>query len=224
VSEPAIQDQVERIQGNTYRDLSTVVLIPALSSGGSRRAGVMPRVFVTWLAMHRPMNHPVHWTVVDDDEVGVAYERAFERIVDDSRFNGWSFALTLETDNLPPPDGLMTLYESMDQYDVIGGLYWTKSQHSVPLVLGDPSEPNDYTPQLPLEDQVQPCNGLGMGFTLFRLSMFRDRRWKRPWFETRPQCSSDITFFKQARQLGFRVACDTRVQVGHYDDITGQIM
>ena len=37
--------------------------------------------------------------------------------------------LTLEDDNLPPPDGLLRLYESIEAgpYDAVGGLYWTRA-------------------------------------------------------------------------------------------------
>jgi hypothetical protein len=71
-----------------------------------------------------------------------------------------------------------------------------------------------------------------MGFTLFQLEVFRDARIKRPWFKTlqgnRPSgepwlITQDLYFFGQLRELGYRVACDTRVKVGHYDVGTGVV-
>jgi hypothetical protein len=69
---------------------------------------------------------------------------------------------------------------------------------------------------------VQPCNGLGMGFTLFRMSMLKDARLPRPLFKTQQglglgSMTQDLYFFNNARELGYTIASDNRVRVGHYD-------
>jgi hypothetical protein len=60
-----------------------------------------------------------------------------------------------------------------------------------------------------------------MGFTLFRLSLFKDERLRRPWFKTlagkEGVGTQDLQFWGNARQFGYRCAVDTRVLVGHYD-------
>jgi hypothetical protein len=44
----------------------------------------------------------------------------------------------------------------------------------------------------------------------------------RPWFETRQrtgECwTQDLLFYFTAAKYGFKVACDTRVKVGHLAD------
>ena len=46
--------------------------------------------------------------------------------------------LTVEQDNLPPQDGIMKLYESIEEgFDVVSGLYWTKGDAGQPMIYGD---------------------------------------------------------------------------------------
>lgn len=98
---------------------------------------------------------------------------------------------------------------------------------------GNPMEiPKNFRPQVPVEDNIQPCNGLGMGFTLFKLDIFRDTRLRRPWFRTAQDYNphsgtqlytQDLYFFENAGLHGYRFACDTRVKVGHYDSVSDKI-
>jgi hypothetical protein len=98
------------------------------------------------------------------------------------------------------------------------------------MIYGDPTGILNFMPQVPRVDAVQECNGLGMGFTLFRLDMFKDPAIPRPWFRTLQEWSpqnggraytQDLYFFQNARTAGYRMACDTRVKVGHLDPATG---
>jgi hypothetical protein len=133
----------------------------------------------------------------------------------------------MEEDNMPPPDGLIKLYESMDKYDVVSGLYFTKGPGGQPMIYGDPkSIPLNFIPQVPQLETVQECNGLGMGFNLFKMEIFKDPRVPKPWFKTQQEAISgvgvksytqDLYFFENIHKLGYKVACDTRVKVGHYD-------
>jgi hypothetical protein len=102
-----------------------------------------------------------------------------------------------------------------------------------PLIFGNPEEtPRTFFVQVPKEDTVQPCNGLGMGFTLFRLKMFREGKIKKPFFESVARLdedgnlttqSQDISFFSKACDAGYKMAVDTRVRVGHMDPETGKV-
>jgi hypothetical protein len=95
------------------------------------------------------------------------------------------------------------------------------------MIYGDPDVlPINYIPQLPRIEGVQRTNGLGMGFNLFRLEMFRDPKLERPLFKSQQEYmpgvgmraySQDLYFYERAGALGYRFACDTRVKVGHYD-------
>jgi hypothetical protein len=208
------------INSNTYRDLSTVWVTPA-------REGKldMQVVFQSWLSMLMPMNQKVMRLGIANGEVGKAYEAAVEMILRDPI--QWKYMLTLETDNLPPREGLLKLYESIEKFDAVGGLYWTKGEFGSPMIYGDPSKPGDFVPQVPEPDALQRCNGLGMGFTLFNLDMFR--KIPQPWFVSTEGIvhdelpTQDLFFFNKAAQAGYKFASDNRVRVGHIDFQTRKI-
>ena len=214
--DPAASRQRLR-KGKTYKDLSTVIVIPT--------RGVIPaRVVESWWGLMMPMNQKTTRMVVKGMEVGDAYNSAIEAILAHPELSKWQYVLTLEEDNLPPPDGLLKLYESIGDYDAVGGLYWTKGEGGQPMIYGSPEGILDFVPQLPQPDTLQECNGLGMGFTLFKLSVFR--KLEKPWFKTLQEWipgvggkgyTQDLYAFENMRKAGMRVASDTRVKVGHYD-------
>lgn len=211
--------QTRLMKGRSYKDLSTICIIPT-------RGIVSVRVLQSWFSLMQPMNQRFLRMFIQGDEVGQAYNNVIEAILADKVLSTWKYILTLEEDNAPPPDGLLKLYESMDKYSVVGGLYWTKGEGGQPMIYGDVNEmPKNFVPQLPLVDTLQPCNGLGMGFNLFRLDMFK--KLERPWFKTIQEYipgqgsrayTQDLYFYEQAARDGHRFACDTRVKVGHWDE------
>ena len=88
-----------------------------------------------------------------------------EYILGNEYLNKFKYILTIEEDNLPPGDGLLSLYKSIGEYDVVGGLYWGKGEKGFPMIFGDPnSEEADWAPQKPKAGEVQPARALGMGF------------------------------------------------------------
>lgn len=207
------------IKGNTYRDLSTIWITPT-------RGQLKPRVVTSWMTLMRPMNQQfIGPCFIEGDEVGVAYQKAFDMVLDHPELSKYRYVLTVEEDNLPPPDGLLKLYESIEQgYDCVGGLYWTKSEVGQPMIYGDPRVfPRNFVPQVPRLGEVQEANGLGMGFNLWRIESFKSklRDMPKPWFKTvqevSKQYTQDLWFYQEAAKFGFRVACDTKVLVGHMD-------
>ena len=208
-------------KAKSYRDLSTIIICPT--------RGVVPaKVVQSWMGLMRPMNQKVIGPLFAIGmEVGDAYTSMIAMILSNPDLANWKYILTIEEDNMPPADGLLKLYESMDTYDVVGGLYWTKGEGGQPMIYGDPNvQPLNFIPQIPQSETVQETNGLGMGFHLFKMDIFKDERVPRPWFRTVQEIvpgqgaktyTQDLYFFENIRKLGYRVACDTRVKVGHYD-------
>jgi hypothetical protein len=185
------------------------------------------RAVENWMGLMTPMNQKCVRLFVSGMEVGAAYTTAIETILAHPELSKWKYLLTLEEDNLPPPDGLLRLYESIDEFAAVGGLYWTKGlETGQPMIYGSGTGIVDFRPQVPRVDAVQKCWGLGMGFTLFDMRLFRDERIPRPWFETvqswDPQqggkgYTQDLHFFENVAKAGYKIACDTRVKVGHLD-------
>jgi hypothetical protein len=212
------------IRGRSYRDLSTICVVPT-------RGMIPSKVVQSWMNLAAPMNQKFMRLFIENMEVGDAYNHAIELILANDQLSKWKYVLTLEEDNCPSPDGLLKLYESIQKFDVVGGLYWVKGENGQPMIYGDPGVmPKNYIPQLPQLDTVQECNGLGMGFTLFKLDLFR--KVPKPWFKTLQEyapnqgmrmATQDLYFFQEASKYGGRFACDTRVRVGHWDN-DNQIM
>lgn len=208
------------IKGNTYRDLSTIWITPT-------RTNLKPRVVSSWMAVIKPMNQPFLGPLfLEGDEVGVAYQKGFDMVLDHPELSKWKYVLTVEEDNLPPADGLMKLYESIEKgYDCVAGIYWVKGEGGQPMIYGNPEiMPRNFVPQIPKLDTLQHCNGLGMGFNLWRIESFRSKLkdMPKPWFRTvqekNAQFTQDLWFYNEAAKHGWKCACDTRVKTGHIDD------
>jgi len=205
----------------SYKDLSTVILTP--TRGGR---SLCPRFVSAIAGLMRPMNQQVFGPVfLSGMEVGHAFNSGIEMIMNNPNLSKFKYILTVEDDNIPPPDGLLKLYESIGDFDAVGGLYWTKGEGGQPMIYGAPNQsPMNFIPQQVVDNSVQQCNGLGMGFTLFKTDVFR--KLEKPWFETKQswdpnsgvKCyTQDLWAFERMAKAGMRVACDTRVKVGHLD-------
>lgn len=217
-----IDKSVDRLEkAKTYRDLSTIIICPT-------RGQIPARVVQSWMGLLRPMNQKVIGPLFAIGmEVGAAYNSMIENILANPELSKWKYILTIEEDNMPPPDGLLKLYESMDKYDVVQGLYWTKGEGGQPMIYGLPSEiPKNFIPQRPRKDEVMQCNGLGMGFNLFKLDIFKNPDLPKPWFKTMQEAvpgqgvrcyTQDLYFYENAAKYGYKFACDCRVLVGHLD-------
>lgn len=211
----SLEQQLKRLEkARSYKDLSTVWICVT-------RGQIAARVVGSWMNLMRPMNQKVLGPVfVEGREVGDGYNSAVEMIMANPELSKWKYMLTLEEDNCPPPDGLLKLYEDMEKFDVVAGLYWTKGEAGQPMIYGDPTiMPKNFIPQMPRPECLHHCNGLGMGFNLFKLEMFK--KMPPPWFRTVQEngkaYTQDLFFFEQAALHGFKFACDTRIKVGHYD-------
>lgn len=211
------------ITGATWKKQRVVVVLPA--------GPMIPtKTFFALRNLIFPPNQQHTWWGALGMEVGDAYSTAIEQILA-SPLAEWEYVLTVEHDNVPPADGLLKLIARMEanpQFACIGGLYWTKGEGGVPQIWGDPNsgEPN-YRPQPPVPGQLVECVGTGMGFNLWRMSMFKDARLRRPMFKTLASKegvgTQDLYFWNDARKYGYRCAVDCDVLVGHYDvntDIT----
>lgn len=206
------------LKGASWKKQRIIVLVPAANT-------ISAKVYLSHCSLIFPPNQPVFRMLCLGMEVGDAYSQAIEGILTHPDLLQWEYILTLEHDNTPPQDGVIKLIESMDAHpelDCIGGLYWTKGEGGVPQIWGDPKDPVlNFRPQVPQSETVQECCGTGMGFNLWRLSMFRDDKLRKPWFKTLAGDggvgTQDLYFWGDARKYGHRCAIDTRVKVGHYD-------
>ncbi len=196
------------------------MMIPASES-------IPTKVYLSHCGLIFPPNQSAHRMAAIGMEVGEAFSSSIEAILATPGLQDWEYLLTIEHDNVPPPDGLIKLLKRMEEHpelSCIGGLYWTKGEGGVPQIWGNPNDPEpNFRPQPPVPGQLVECWGTGMGFNLWRLSMFKDERLRRPWFKTIAGKdgvgTQDLYFWGDARKYGYRCAIDCDVLVGHYDAV-----
>lgn len=203
----------------TWKKQRVVVMIPSAQT-------IAAKVALSHWNLIFPPNQAVYRMLCLGMEVGHAYSDAISAVLANPELSQWEYILTLEHDNIPPPDGVLKLIERMEahpEFACIGGLYWTKGEAGVPQIWGDPKDPVLNFRPLPPDPAggLVECNGTGMGFNLWRTSMFRDERLRKPWFVTKAGAdgvgTQDLYFWADARKYGYRCAIDCSVKVGHYD-------
>lgn len=220
------------IENGTWKKQRIVYMIP---SGPT----IPAKVYLSHVNLMFPPNQGVVRWLALGTEVGDAFSTAIQGVLEHPELSQWEFMLTIEHDNVPPPDGVLRLIRRMEEHPelaCIGGLYWTKGGQfdgtkwegsGVPQIWGDPRDPVvNYRPQPPdPHGGLVECVGTGMGFNLWRISMFKDQRLRRPWFKTVASAeegvgTQDLYFWADARKYGYRCAVDCSVKVGHYDPDT----
>jgi hypothetical protein len=215
---PNTRARIEK--SKSYQDLSTIVITPAFDS-------IPTKVVQNWMGMIRPMNQKFVHIFAKDMEVGQAYSETIEMILNNPDLSKWKFIATLEHDNLVPPNIWIQLYEDIGDYSAIGSLYYTKGYGGQPMAYGKVDDKTvNFIPFPPPARSVTPCRGLGMGATLFKLEMFKDKRLPRPLFETIQKYTpnkgtevytQDLRFFQNAGEKNYKFAVSTNVLTGHYD-------
>jgi hypothetical protein len=207
------------IKGGSWKKQRVIVIIPAGES-------IPAKVALAHWSLAFPPNNGVVRILAQGMEVGEAYSAAIESVLNHPDLSQWEYLLTVEHDNLAPPDGVINLIAQMEahpEFACIGGAYYTKGEGGVLQAWGDPTDPVvNFRPQLPVPGQLVECCGTGMGFNLWRLKMFKDPRLRKPWFKTlagKDGCSTqDLYFWGDARKYGYRCAVDCAVGVGHIDE------
>lgn len=208
-----------------YKNLSTIMIVP--TRGGN---SLSAKWVSSMLSLVKPMNQklvgPVFFAGM---EVGEAYNKAIRMIQQEPKLDSIRFMLTWEDDVCPQPDALMKLYEAQAQTnaDVVSALYWGKGECGQPMIYGDINDPEEnYRPMMPVKEQIVPCYGTGMGFTLFELSQFKNKVKGPNWFESvqewKPeegviQSTQDLDYAKKLNAAGGKLVVACAAKAGHYD-------
>lgn len=209
------------IEGGTWKKQRIIVILPAADT-------IPSKVALSHWALAFPPNQAVHRMLALGCEVGDAYSNAISEIVAHPDLSQWEYILTIESDNMPPGDGVVKLVKDMEahpEYACIGGLYWCKGVEGCPHIWGDPKDPVlNFRPQPPDPNGgLVECCGTSMGFNLWRLEMFKDERLRKPWFKTidgsegKGIGTQDLYAWGDFRKYGYRCAVDCSIKVGHHD-------
>lgn len=210
------------MRGGSWKKQRVIVVLPSADS-------IPAVVALSHWNLIFPPNNGVLRILAQGMEVGDAYSSAIESVLAHPDLSEWEYLLTLEHDNCPPSDGVIRLIERLEcnsHLSAIGGLYFTKGEGGCAQIWGDPKDaPLNFRPQVPdPAGGLIECCGTGMGFTLFKLSMFKDQKLRRPWFKTLAGqggvSTQDLYGWGDFRKHGYRCAVDCSVRVGHYDSQT----
>jgi hypothetical protein len=212
------------VQGGSWKKQRVIVILPAAKS-------IPTKVAMSHWALIFPPNNGVYRLLALGMEVGDAYSTTIAQVLAHPELSQWEYILTIEHDNMPPADGVVKLIDRMEkhpEFACIGGLYWTKGEGGVPQIWGDPKDPIlNFRPQPPKDGELVECCGTGMGFNLWRMSMFKDERLRKPWFKTIAGAegvgTQDLYAWGDFRKHGYRCAIDCAVKVGHYDAAADQV-
>lgn len=222
----SLEAAIERLNKNgQWKKQRIVWLIPAAST-------IPAKAYLAHRSIIFPPNQAMTPVLVENAEVGAAYDEAINVIINHPVLKDWEYILTVEADNIPQPDGVLKLITAMEAHPelhCIGGLYFTKGEGGVAQIWGDIKDPTpNFRPQVPQVGEVVEAWGTGMGFNLWRMSMFHDmvkRGVPRPWFKTSAGMTGtgtqDLFFWQLARAHGYRCGVDCSVPVGHLDVSTG---
>jgi hypothetical protein len=240
--------RIEHVPKSSYRDNSMVVICPTRgvpvldeNTGEAKRDKngdiiVQPmihkRVVEAWQALQWSMNGKRAMFLVTGAEVGKAYTEQIQAVLAHPDLSKWRYVLTLEDDNIPPPDAVTLLLEAIEAgpFDAVGGLYFTKGDLAMPQCYGDAEHyartgelefrPRDIVAAVK-QGHIVPCNGIAQGCSLYRMSLFKEL--PPPWFVTTAGSTQDLYFAANACRAGKRFAVDCRVRVGHLDVATGTV-
>lgn len=229
-----LQQEIVRLthQG-VHKDQSTFFMMTS--------RGHLPLPVVAGLiGLHRPRVDRFEWHLTVAPSTSDGYNTlVFDMLRSEHRFK-WVFSV--EDDVIIPPNALTRLIRGAEAgYDMVGALCWEKKDDGIPMLLGDPADPaTTYQPRIPEPDRLMPVNGVHLGCTLIKADIFRDKRWgteaaSLPWFyegkplghpeaeEETAWTTPDLTFCHAVTRLGYKIAVDTGLRVGHFDRASGRI-
>lgn len=224
---------------NSYQDKSIVCIIPT-------RGSVDIQVVDSWFKLVTPVNNKFTKLFMANGEIAEAYNTGVLMALNNPLLSNYRFLLTMEDDNIPPPDGILKLIDSFleheksgDKYWALSGIYWTKPSRDciehAPIAWGcvEDGEWNMKAPPLVEDGSVTQCCLIPQGFTLYDMELFRKIPY--PWFKVvdfnpinndinwEAPATQDSYFFKKVWDAGYKVGVRADVKVGHLDPKTKQI-
>ena len=133
-----------------------------------------------------------------------AIERGFDRI------------LWIDSDMTFEPDLMERLDADLDEgWDVVSGLYFKRTFPAEPVLYKaiDPTVPKSDTYWDYPRDSIFPAAGFGFGGVMMRVDAIADM--EEPPFLPFANLSEDLSFCVRMAERGKRMACDSRIKLGH---------
>ncbi len=104
--------------------------------------------------------------------------------------------------------------EDDEKIGIVGALYYHRGAQCAPVLMKEGNDGGFYWMRDDeIKGELQEVAVQGGGCMMIRLSMLD--RIKSPWFEPELDFGTDIQISKKAKAAGFKVCCDTSIQIGH---------
>ncbi len=197
-------------------------------------------VSTAWALAFARLRHPP--STIYSFHRGSPIDVSRNSIVDKFLETGAKWLLFMDTDNLPPEDGLERLMSH--NLPIVSGLYYrrhvdrpgTAPHPAMWKLVPEGAEmtcpacgakhtvkPGKYQPILnPPPNMLVEADAIGMGFCLIHRRVFE--KVPRPWFRwslgwVEPGVSEDFAACELFRDHGFKILVDTGCRVGHVTDL-----
>ena len=189
------------------RDMKVLIAVPALDTMPTQTAYCM-------LTMRKDC--PSRYSFI----VRASCHDARNMLAREAIDSGADRVLWIDSDMVFEDDLMLRLGEDLDAgWDMVGGIYFRREVPTSPLVYrqidgetGKVEVWKDYPP-----DQLFQCAGYGFGAVMMTTELLR--RVGDYAFTPMAHLSEDLSFCARAQAVGAKIACDSRVKVGHVGQI-----
>ena len=132
--------------------------------------------------------------------------------------SGADRVLWIDSDMVFQEDLMLRLGEDLDAgWDMVCGLYFKRELPVTPVIYKRVEMANGVEPYRDYpKDSLFPVAGCGFGAVMMTTELLtRADSFKTGPFTLLPNLSEDLSFCKRAAAVGARMACDSRIKVGH---------
>ena len=184
--------------------MRTLIAIPAMDTLPTVTASAL-------LALRQPHEAQVQFVI------RAAVDVARNMLALEAIRGGYDRVLWIDSDQTFDADLMERLNADLDEgWDIVSGLYFSRRAPVEPVIY-KAIDAEKRTAERFLDyprDAVFPIAGCGMGACMMRTEVLA--RMTEPPFSLMPGVSEDLSFCVRAHRMGVRMACDSRVKVGHY--------
>ncbi len=170
-----------------------------------------------WAKSHREMQLPPGHGIIYP--AGMPFDHARNSACQAMLQNGFEYLYFVDDDVQVPPNAYEIL--KSNRLDIISGLYYRRIEPIAPVAILRTPQGNTWLPQWQY-GQIIPVDYVGAGCLLLHRRVLA--KMSPPWFEwmcdhadvpQEERTSEDFTFCRKAKNMGFNVYVDTRVQCVH---------
>ena len=185
----------------TFRSYFGAICVPILDKGD----GTISNVTHDWSNAMSNLGGGLAVTIMRLEIRNYRVDIAKQRLAEMAVANGAQWALFVDDDVLPPPNGLfkmIKMWKSDPKFKIMSGVYFSKSDPSLPLIFRGNLEGSywDWTTQ-----DIIKADGAGAGFLFVDTSIFK--KMPKPWFSCEynfedPRSMYDLQKWNLTDQLG----------------------